>query len=133
MASVIVPVLAALEPTIAPLIIKLIDHLFPKGSGATKLPVAVNVFQNIIDGLVKAGAAGQAPDAATITAWVNQLVATLNSQGILKGPDTVIAPPFAGTVNGPGVIVAPADTVDKTDARRILSVLESIAPALGAK
>lgn len=130
MASVVIPVFAALEPIVAPLIIKIIDRIFPHGSGATKLPVAVNVFQGIIDGLVKAGSVGQAPDNATIAGWVNQLVAGLNAQGVLKGPDTVVAPSFVGTVSGPGT-AAPADTVNKDDLRSLLRIVEAIAPGLG--
>ncbi len=131
--TAVVPVLVALEPLVAPLVLKLIDKIFPHGSGATKLPVAVNVFQNIIDGLVKAGAAGQAPDAATITGWVQQLVASLNAQGALKGPDTVITPPFIGTVAGNN----PAPVADMPTQQQIalkaLNVLEAVLLPLGVK
>lgn len=132
--TAVLPILAALEPVVAPLVIKLIDHLFPPKSGPVKLPVAVSTFQAILDGLVKAGQAapGQVPDAETLKTWVQGIVDALNRAGELKGPATVIpqstAPPFVPTVDSG----APSE-VAQADARLILQILAGIAPAVGVK
>jgi len=123
MATAIVPILVALEPVIAPLIVKLLDKVLGNKTGPIKLATGVSWFKNLFGGIVKAGAASdkQIPDDATIQAWLQQIVDKLNKAGELNGKDTVIAAPPGE--NGPS-----AD-----NAELILRLLVSISPALGVR
>ena len=98
MASVVVPILAGLEPVIAPLIIKIIDKVFPPKSGSVKFPTAQAIFQAILDGLAKTGQPVAIPDQPTLAGWIQELVNELNKAGALKGPATVI-PTAAGNLD----------------------------------
>lgn len=104
MAAVVVPILAALEPVIAPLVIQLIDKAFPPRTGSTKFTTAVSWFESLFAGLAKVNPATAVPDQPTISGWVQSLVDGLNKAGALKGPATVIPTTTGGLDNAISVL-----------------------------
>ncbi len=128
---IILPILAELEPYVAPLVVKLVEKIFPPKSGAVKFPVAVTFIQTLIDGLAKLRGLtpAQVPAQDTTTAaWVQKLVDALNAAGQLKGAATVIDAPAT-----PPDLSTSVPALAQPDARLMLQLLVGLLPSLGGK
>ena len=89
MAAAIVPIISTILPTAIPLVVRLIDKLFPPKTGEAKLNVVTDIVTAIQNGLAAAGVgAPTTPDQtkSVVQAVVNQL----DSAGQLKGAATQI-------------------------------------------
>lgn len=132
------PILAALEPVIAPLVVKLLDKVLGNKTGPVKLSTGVSWFKNLFSGILKSGQASdkQIPDDTVLQSWLQQIVDRLNKDGELKGQDTVIPLPGVGSAGSAGSPVPPASghvTISTANAELILRLLVSISPSLGVK
>lgn len=103
-----------------PFLIRLVETIFPSKSGQAKLATVANAAQVIAQGAAAAAAPAVpvVPDIQTLMAEAQKLVDAMKARNELVGPATSLAP---------------ADTVDKGDLRRILTIVEAIAPAFAVK
>ncbi len=78
------------------LMVRLVDRLFPAGSGAQKLPVATEMAAAVQNGLHQAGNLAGTPqsgaDLSTGPQSIQATVDALKAKGELKGAATVIDP-----------------------------------------
>ncbi len=104
MAALAIPLITTLEPVVIPLIVRLMDKIFGSKTGAAKLATAATVVHQIAQGVAGASttAVPVVPSLEDITASVQKVVDSLNAQGQLQGPATVVSP----TATAP-VIIAP--------------------------
>ena len=91
MAGVIVPILGAVVPQVIPLVVRLLDKIFPSKTGQAKLDAGAEIVGAIQQGLQNSKALASTPlSGDQIKAAVQSAVDTLNAQGQLKGAATVV-------------------------------------------
>lgn len=88
------------------LLVRLMDKIFPKGSGTTvKLPVATEALGAITNGLATAtGKPAPALTTADLTKTIQASVDKLQAQGQLKGAATVIDPAAVSASSGSAAV-----------------------------
>ncbi len=99
MAAAVIPIAAAVLPSVIPLVVKLVDKIFPPKSGASKADAATEIVAAIQQGLANSKAlAGAQLNGEQIKTAVQGVVDALNAQGVLKGAATAIEGVVAGNV-----------------------------------
>ncbi len=78
-------------PTVIPLVVRLLDRVFPPKSGGAKADAATEIVAAIQQGLVNSKAAAGTPlTGDQIRAAIEGVVGSLNAAGELKGAATAI-------------------------------------------
>ena len=99
MAAAIIPIASAVLPSVIPLVVKLIDKIFPSKSGPAKLDAGTEIVAAIQSGLQASQALASTPlNGDQIKAAVQSVVNALNAQGVLKGAATVLEAAQPGIV-----------------------------------
>ena len=91
MAAAIIPIAAAVIPSVIPLVVRLLDKIFPSKTGAAKLDAGTEIVAAIQTGLQNSKSLASTPlTGDQIKAAVQSVVDALNAQGQLKGAATAI-------------------------------------------
>jgi len=91
MATAILPIAVAALPQVLPLVVRLIDKIFPPKSGSAKLDAATEIAAAIQQGLQNSKAlAGTPLSGDQLKAAVQSVVDAMNKSGELQGAATVI-------------------------------------------
>ena len=99
MAAAIIPIFSAVLPSVIPLVVKLIDKIFPSKSGPTKLNASTEIVAAIQSGLQNSKALASTPlSGDQIKTAVQSVVDALNAQGQLKGAATTLDAAQTGIV-----------------------------------
>ena len=99
MAAAIIPIIGAVLPQAIPLIVKLVEKIFPSKSGPQKLDAATEISAAIQQGLANTQKlAGTPLTGDQLKTAVQAVVDSLNAQGVLKGAATTIETAVSGVV-----------------------------------